>query len=143
MEFRVMTIEDYGQLIGLFKSTPGIALREADSKESIAKYLERNKGLSLVVEANNTIIACIMCGHDGRRGSLQHLIVKPEFRKQGIAKILVNKCINNLQKIGIDKTHILVFKTNKTGDQFWSDSGWTLRSDVNMYSFIFSDNPNA
>jgi len=53
-----MTIEDYGQLIGLFKSTPDIPLREADSKESIAKYLERNKGLSLVVDGySNLFIA--------------------------------------------------------------------------------------
>ena len=138
-----MTIEDYDQLTELFKKTPGIALREADSKNAIEKYLIRNKNLNFISTVNEKIIGCVMCGHDGRRGYLQHLIVSPEYRNRGIGEKLVKNCIDSLSNIGISKTHIFVFKNNEIGNNFWTSKGWKLREDVNMYSYISSDNENA
>ena len=65
-----MTIEDYEDIITLFKTTPGITVREADSKEATRRYLERNPGLSYVATDRNSIIGTVMCRHDGRRGYL-------------------------------------------------------------------------
>jgi N-acetylglutamate synthase len=143
IKIRLMTIDDYEQLIELFQQTPGIAVREADSKNAINKYLDRNKNLNFVATDNNKIIGCVMCGYDGRRGYLQHLIVKPEYRRKGIGENLFKNCIRNLDKIGISKTQIFVFKDNDIANKFWSNKGWKLREDVNMYSYISSKNENA
>ncbi|MCP4178392.1 MAG: GNAT family N-acetyltransferase [bacterium] len=138
-----MTIEDYYQLIELFKSTPGIAFRESDSKDAVDRYLKRNENLSFVAVYDCKIIGCVMCGHDGRRGYLQHLIVKPEYRKQRIGEKLFLKCLEGLSDIGIYKTHLFVFKNNETGNSFWLKKGWRFRDDVNLYSYITSNNMNA
>ncbi|MEF1340269.1 GNAT family N-acetyltransferase, partial [Vibrio rotiferianus] len=37
-----MEILDYDQVIALWSETEAMLLRDADSKENIAKYLERN-----------------------------------------------------------------------------------------------------
>jgi ribosomal protein S18 acetylase RimI-like enzyme len=140
---RVMTLDDYDAVIDLMRSTPGISLRDADSRESTARYLQRNPGMSFVAEVDGTLCGCVMCGHDGRRGYLQHLLVLPEFRRQGIANALVERCLSSLEQHGILKCHLDVFKTNEAAARYWKGQGWKLRTDIDRYSFIRSGNANA
>lgn len=142
-QIREMTIDDYEGIIKMFRETPGISIREADSRDATRVYLQRNPGLSFVAVADARIVGCVMSGHDGRRGYLQHLAVKPEYRKQGIGVGLFTACLDALQKIGIYKTHIFVLKTNETGNNFWRNQGWFLRDEINMYSYNRSENTNA
>ena len=65
---RTMTPSDYAAVLALMQDTPGISLREADSREATERYLARNPGLSFVAEREGRLIGCVMCGHDGRRG---------------------------------------------------------------------------
>ena len=137
-----MTIDDYDDIIAMFRATPGITVREVDSKDATRRYLERNPGLSFVAMVNERVVGCVMCGHDGRRGYLQHLVVKPEHRRHGIGKALVTACINSLKQIGIYKTHLFVLKSNSFADAFWESNGWILRDEINLYSYNDSSNEN-
>ena len=141
-QIRTMTIEDYDDIIVMFRATPGISIRDADSREATEFYLQRNPGLSFVAVLGGDIVGCVMSGHDGRRGYLQHLVVKPAYRKLGIGKALYLSCLTALQEIGIYKTHLFVQATNSMGDNFWQKQGWTLREEVRMYSFNMSKNLN-
>ncbi len=136
-------MDDYDEVIDMLRITPGITVREADSRSSTNRYLERNPGLSFVATIDDYIVGCVMCGHDGRRGYLQHLVVKPENRGQGIGKALLTACIDSLQQVGIDKTHLFVFKSNSLANAFWESNGWILRDEVNIYSYNVSSNKNA
>ncbi len=140
---RTMTIADYDAVIELMQQTPGISIRDADSRESTARYLERNPGLSFVCEIDGQLVGCVMSGHEGRRGYLQHLIVLPAHRRQGVAKALVERCLNELEKLGILKCHIDVFKTNALASAYWESQGWTLRTDIHRYSFVRSGGENT
>jgi N-acetylglutamate synthase len=145
VSIREMTIDDYADVIHLMETTEGISVREADSYEATRSYLERNPGLSFIAEADedNSIIGCVMCGHDGRRGYLQHLIVVPSKRKMGVASILVKKCIDSLAQLRIYKTHIDVLITNELAVKYWKKSGWKIRDDIIRFSFVNSENKNA
>ena len=140
---RTMTPCDYGAVLALMQDTPGISLRDADSREATARYLARNPGLSFVAEAEGRLIGCVMCGHDGRRGYLQHLLVLPEYRRQGIARALTQRCLAALEQLGIHKCHLDVFKTNSGAARYWQGQGWTLRTDIDRYSFTRPGNENA
>jgi ribosomal protein S18 acetylase RimI-like enzyme len=140
---REMTIADYDAVIALMRMTPGVVVRDADSREATARYLARNPGLSVVAELERTIVGCVMCGHDGRRGYLQHLIVSPELRGKGIAQRMVALCIERLAVLGIVKTHIDVLTTNETAIRYWTRNGWTRREDVYRFSFINAENDDA
>ncbi|MBW4641017.1 MAG: GNAT family N-acetyltransferase [Gloeocapsa sp. UFS-A4-WI-NPMV-4B04] len=76
-----------------------------------------------------------MCGHDGRRGYLQHLIVAIDYRNKGIGATLIQKCLSKLEEIGIFKTHIDVLVDNNIANQYWSNRGWVKRTDIFGYSF--------
>lgn len=140
---RPMTIADYDAVIELMRQTPGISLRDADSRLATAGYLERNPGLSHIAEAGERIVGCVLCGHDGRRGYLQHLLVVQEFRRQGIANALVEASLRQLEQLGIHKCHIDVLKTNTLASSYWESQGWKLRTDIHRYSFIRSDDENV
>jgi ribosomal protein S18 acetylase RimI-like enzyme len=140
---RAMTLDDYDTVIELMRATPGISLRDADSRESTARYLARNPGMSFVAEIGGVLCGCVMSGHDGRRGYLQHLLVLPEYRRQGIAKALVGRCLTSLEAAGIHKCHLDVFKSNLAAARYWQSQGWQLRSDIDRYSFTRSGNDNA
>lgn len=140
---RTMTLDDYDAVIELMKATPGVSFRDADSRESTAKYLQRNPGLSFVAEIDGALVGCVMCGHDGRRGYLQHLVVLPQYRGQGIANALVERCLSGLEELGILKCHLDVIKTNTSAASYWQHQGWQLRTDIDRYSFIRSGNENA
>ncbi|MDZ5436325.1 GNAT family N-acetyltransferase [Pseudomonas fluorescens] len=140
---RVMTLDDYDAVLELMRKTPGISLRDADSRESTARYLQRNPGMSFVAEIGGLLSGCVMCGHDGRRGYLQHVLVLPEHRRQGIARALVERCLWSLEQQGIVKCHLDVFKTNEAAARYWQRQGWQLREDIDRYSLIRSGNANA
>lgn len=140
---RVMTMADYDAVIDLMSKTPGISLRGADSRKATARYLQRNPEMSFVAEVGDVLGACVMCGHDGRRGYLQHLVVLPEYRRQGIAKSLVQRCLSSLEAQGVLKCHLDVFKTNPAAAQYWQGQGWQLRTDIDRYSFTRPGNDNA
>lgn len=142
-KIRLMTIEDHDTVIRLMKGTEGVSFRDADSRESTLRYLERNPGLSFIAEVGGATVGCLMAGHDGRRGYLQHLLVLPEHRRKGIANALVEQCLLKLESLGIKKSHIDVLKTNSLASTYWASQGWKLRTDIDRYSLVRGDAENA
>ena len=136
-------IKHFDEVLDLMKRTPGVTVRAADSRQATARYLKRNPGLSFLAQTSERIVGCAMCGHDGRRGYLQHVIVEPEYRGQGIAHEMVTRCLDELKKIGILKTHIDVFVSNKVANKYWIRRGWTRRNEIFRYSFNRSQSKNA
>lgn len=140
---REMTIEDFDRVLALMRRTPGVTVRDADSSEMVARYLNRNPGLSFIAEQTGELVGCVMAGHDGRRGYLQHLIVAPAHRNTGLATRLVNAPLDRLQAEGISKSHIDVLTTNEAAMAFWEKIGWRRRTDIVRYSFIRDGGENV
>ena len=134
VQINEFTMKNYQKVIALWESCEGIGLSNADSKDSMKAYLNRNSGMSFVAQFENEIIGAVLCGHDGRRGYLHHLAVHRDFRNQGIGRSLVDKCIAALQSIGIQKCHLFIFSTNENGIRFWKKIGWTPRRDIGVVS---------
>jgi len=143
MQYRNLLIADHTGLMRLWSSCDGLSLRDADSRASMDKYLQRNPGLSFVAEEKGVIVASLMAGHDGRRGYIQHLAVANESRGQGIAARLLELCLDALLQEGIVKSHVHVLHSNQIGNEFWRRRGWIHRAEIEMYSFVNGDNPNA
>lgn len=143
MTIRAMTLADYDAVLAMMHATPGITVRDADSRKATQAYLTRNPGCSFVAEINEQVIGCIMAGHDGRRGYLQHLIVLPAHRRQGIATALVDASIARLAKDGIQKLHVDVLVDHPAAAHYWKTLGWHRRDDIHRYSFALSGRANA
>jgi ribosomal protein S18 acetylase RimI-like enzyme len=140
---RTMDISDFDDVLALMRATDGVTVRDADSKDAVHRYLVRNPGFSFVAEVEGVLAGCIMSGHDGRRGYLQHLIVAPGHRRSGIATRLVDACLNRLAAEGIRKSHVDVLATNAAAAEFWRKIGWTQRTDIIRFSVIRGGGANA
>ncbi|MDE6201004.1 MAG: GNAT family N-acetyltransferase [Clostridiales bacterium] len=131
MKIREMTIEDYSDVYSLWMSCNGMGLNSLDdSKNGIEKFLERNPKTCFVALIDGIIVGVIMVGTDGRRGYIYHTAVHPNYRKQGIAKALVNTALSAVESLGINKVAMVVFERNKAGNEFWENMGFTVRNDL-------------
>ncbi|MEL6457446.1 MAG: GNAT family N-acetyltransferase [Cyanobacteria bacterium J06621_15] len=142
IEILELTISDYDDAIALWKSCTGMAIRDADSRENIERYLNRNRGLSFKAVKSEKLVGTILCGHDGRRGYINHLAVSINYRNQGIARKLVETSLCELRKQGIEKCHLFVFLENIEAKKFWERLGWKVREEINMMSLNISDSVN-
>ena len=132
MQIRTMTIADYEKVYALWMSCKNMGFNDIDdSKEGIARFLERNPNTSFVAIENDELLGIILGGHDGRRGYIYHMSVAENHRKKGIGSALVEKCLESFKNEKISKVALLVFKYNENGNSFWEKQGFILREDIN------------
>lgn len=146
---RAVVIEDYDTIYELWNSTE--QSRRAmnpvdDTREGIEKYLKRNPTTCFLAYINDDeendkrIVGVILTGHDGRRGMIHHMCVHPDYRRQGIARRLVEKEEDALRKEGISKIFGLVFKDNDVANDFWEEQGYSLRTNLNYRNKSLNEN---
>ena len=131
VEYRIMTMEDYSQAYDLWILCGNGLNDKDDSPEGIEKYLKRNPATSFVATCDGKVVGVILCGHDGRRGIIQHACVSPDYRRLGIGNKLVELALEALKDEGINKVLLVAFKKNEGGNAFWEAQGFTLREDLN------------
>ena len=131
LSIRPMKITDYEGVYRLWRNTPGMGLNTMDdSREGIAAYLKRNPSTSFIAEEAGEIAGAILAGHDGRRGYIYHVAVSVNHRRRGIGTKLVDCARKSLEKEGIHKTALVVFRKNESGNLFWEKSGFIERTDL-------------
>jgi ribosomal protein S18 acetylase RimI-like enzyme len=134
IEIHEMVIDDYDEIYRLWEMSDQIGLSKADSRYGIQKFLERNPGMSYVAIEDGKIIGAVLCGHDGRRGYIHHLMVHPDYRRKGLGRSLVGRCMYALTRIGIQKCHLFIYEDNDAGMKFWEQLGWEKRVELSMMS---------
>lgn len=135
MTIRPFVLEDFAQAHALWARTPGVALTDADAPEAIARYLRRNPGLSFVADEDGVLVGTILCGHDGRRGFIHHLVVAPTHRRRGLATRLLDAGVRALKTEGMTKAHLMVFRSNEEGQAFWRAAG-VERTEIVLFSVV-------
>jgi len=102
-----------------------------DTKEILIKYLNRNTEFSSVAcTMDGRIVGALMCGHDGRRGSIYHTAVYNEYRKKGIGRKMEQRSISELKNIGITTGFLFININNPGSKEFWDSIGWTVIPEV-------------
>lgn len=146
---RPVFIDDYDGIYALWNSTE--QSRRAmnpvdDSRDGIERYLKRNPTTCFLAcindeaDGNEKIIGVILTGHDGRRAIVHHMCVHPDYRRQGIARMLVKTAEEALCREGITKIFGLVFKDNDAANSFWEEQGYTLRTNLNYRNKSLNEN---
>ncbi|HYQ38741.1 MAG TPA: GNAT family N-acetyltransferase [Pseudomonas sp.] len=137
MQLREVYPSDHAALHALWARTPGIQLRDEDAYGPFCAYLARNPGLSLLVEEDGEIVGCLLAGHDGRRGYLQHLLVDERYRQRGIATTLIEAVLSRLAAQGIVKSHVFVLDAAPEALAFWrARPAWSERGDIRVFSTV-------
>lgn len=128
------SLDHYEAVFTLWQECEGIGLSQADSREGIRLYLERNPGMSFVATSSDAVVGAVLGGHDGRRGYIHHLAVHPNHRRRALGRRLVDHCLAALAREGIQKCHLFIMNHNQAGFGFWKSVGWTPRNDISVIS---------
>lgn len=140
LQIRTMSIGDYDGVFELWRGIEGFYIRSIDdSREGIARFLARNPHTSVIAcikrGKQEQVIGSILCGHDGRYGSLYHVCVHRDYRKQGIGTQMVSRALEALKKEHISSISLIAFSENLIGNAFWKKQGWDSKPNANRYEF--------
>lgn len=92
-----------------------------DSKENFDAISAQNKTNILVSENKGEITGCVVFLPFGKTAALGYqLIVKKEYRKQGIASALLDSMQKELKKIGITKIALETYADDNYLIKFYS-----------------------
>lgn len=133
---RAFEAADYDAALALWRRTPGVGLSDADQRAPIEAFLARNPGTSFVALEGGELVGTLLCGHDGRRGLIHHLVVAMPHRRCGIARRLLARSLAALRSAGIGKCHLLVFRDNAEGLAFWRGIGAAERGELALFSML-------
>jgi len=134
IEIRTMKIEDYTEVMALWKSIKGFRIRAVDDDfEHIKRFLDRNVGLS------DQIVGTILSGHDGRQATFYHVCVDSRCRGENIAGKMVKEAIERVNAEGISKITLIAFKQNLAGNIFWKSQNWKQNKDINSYELVLNE----
>jgi len=125
---------DYPKLIKLWEVAGNIDVRLTDTPEVLARFLYRNPTCSYAAYAGSRLIGAILAGHDGWRGHLYHIAVKPDYREKGIGTRLVNAAVSAILSESVQKIHCLVKSDNLIAQQFWEACSFEHRDKLYDYS---------
>jgi len=128
-EIRPMVLADYDEAFALWSDCEGLSLGDDDRREGIALYLRYNTGLCFVAAAEGILVGTVLAGHDGRRGILRHLVVRPDCRRQGLGRRLVRCSLDALAAAGIGRCNLFVMDDNPAGLRFWERLGFRRLDD--------------
>jgi ribosomal protein S18 acetylase RimI-like enzyme len=132
IELSAMSAQDYDQVWALWNRCEGLS--QCDSRSQVEHLLQCHPELSFVARRQQEVVATILAGHDGRRGYLYHLAVDPTCRKQGLARQLVDRCLEQLAVVGIPRCSVFVYQENEEASQFWNALGWRQRAELKVFA---------
>ena len=126
--------QDYPAVFHLWEMAgSGIHLRRSDELGELHKKLQRDPDLFLLAEIDGALVGSVLGGFDGRRGMMYHLAVAAEYRRRGIASLLVDELEKRLRAKGCIRYYLLVAKDNLEAVRFYERRGWKQMDDLYAY----------
>jgi GNAT superfamily N-acetyltransferase len=64
--------------------------------------------------------------------------VAQDYRRKGIGRALVERCLSSLRELKVLKCNIFLFSLNPEGQGFWKAMGWKERKDLILVQRVLS-----
>ena len=128
---RAMEESDLEHVLSLRKiDSNSVVSKNFYKKEVLINYLKRNPKVSSVAcTLEGNLIGFLLCGHDGMLGFIYNITVYNEYGIRRISKMMVNRSLSELKKVGINKGFIFTKSSTFDLEEFWNSIGWTVIPD--------------
>lgn len=126
IEIRTYREGDREGVISLWEIVfPGSAVWNK-SEKVIATKLSTQPELFFVAIQENSVVGTILAGFDGVRGWVHRLAVSPDWRRQGLASMLMQKAESGLKDVGCPKLNLQVRASNLEVLKFYDSLGYKV-----------------
>ena len=134
LTYRDFMADDTESVVGLWHVC-GLTRPWNDPHKDIARKLTDRNGAFWVVEDAGDIIATVMIGYDGHRGTINYLAVTPAAQEQGIGGELMRRAEAYLIDLGCPKVSFCVRKDNLPVLSFYDRLGYEI-DDVHFLASV-------
>lgn len=123
----------------------GLIQPQNDPHRDIDRKLKAKSGDIFVVRdpESRALIAAVMWGYEGHRGSVNYLAVHPEYRGRGLGRMLMQAVEEKLLSLGCPKLNLMVRSTNTAVLEFYRQLGFIQDQAIPMGKRLIRDEPEA
>ena len=134
VHYRTVEPRDVDSVLQLW-SQPGGVAGSTDTVEALQLRLERDQDLFALAFSGDQLIGTLIGGWDNWRGNLYRLAVSPEFRRQGIARHLLEMVQARLADRGAARVYALAYEPEHApvAMDFWRSTGFSPNESVVPY----------
>lgn len=141
MEIKVYTKGDEQAVVDLWQEAISGLPDIVDNRIDIKARLSIPSQYFFVVSIEGQVVGTALAGVNETVALLDHLAVKPEFRRQGIGKALLSEAENRLSEAGCAGLKIQIDAANQPALDFLTALGYRLEGLVNLgKNFPVADN---
>ncbi len=117
-------VGDIGLLLDLWSVSGENAGRPDDTAEAVKALIDRDPEALVLAEVDAVLAGSVIAGWDGWRYHLYRLVVHPDYRRQGVATILLEKAEQRLVDLGALRVDAMVLDDNHLGQSVWAAGGY-------------------
>jgi ribosomal protein S18 acetylase RimI-like enzyme len=125
MKISEFTDDQSDQVIALWEKC-GLTRSWNNPEKDIARKNSDQNGLFLIGQIDGVLMASIIIGYDGHRGSINFLAVDPDYARTGYGKILMAEAERFLLSVGCPKINLCVRTDNAKVIEFYQQLGYAI-----------------
>ncbi len=132
IQYRACTTDDIDAVLEFWSfATLGGSTNNA---KTIQIFLDHDAELFITVWDGNVLVGTVIAAWDGWRAHFARLSVKPKYRRQGIARQLVERAETLLTGKGAKRVYADILKDSPEAFDFWRSVGFTPNDVVEPYA---------
>jgi GNAT superfamily N-acetyltransferase len=120
-----LTAADYGAVVGLWRQA-GLPVKLAgrDSREQFAAQMAGDLQIVLGIWDCDRLVGVVLTTHDGRKGWINRLAVHPDYRRQGLGRLLIEAAEQVLHDQGLSIIAALIEDANTASRTLFEQAGY-------------------
>jgi ribosomal protein S18 acetylase RimI-like enzyme len=124
-------MDDYDAVMELWRDA-GLPSKPKgrDSRGEVGSQLRFEGTIFLVAEREGRLVGSLICTHDGRKGWMNRLAVRPDSRRKGIGGELVREGERRLREAGLRMIAVLIEEWNGTSMEVFQSLGYRPHEDI-------------
>jgi N-acetylglutamate synthase len=135
-----LTADDYDAIRDVWEAA-GLPVKPGgrDSREQFARQMAGDVQSVIGVKQGGALMAVVLTTHDGRKGWINRLAVRPEFRRKGIARQLIAEAERTLRAQGMQIIAALIEGGNEASLTLFEQAGYSDYPDIHYLTKRESD----
>jgi len=125
---RSATETDIAAVLDLWAGAGSVA-SVTDSHDGVARLLDRDADALIVAELEGAVVGSLIAAWDGWRGSFYRLAVSPEYRRKGLATVLLREGELRLRQRGAVRLTAIVADDEAGALAFWRSATYERQPD--------------
>lgn len=127
--------EDYDAIVALWQAA-GLPYKPTgrDSRAQFATQMASGLQQAIGVRAGEQLVGVVLVTHDSRKGWINRLAVHPDFRRRGVARLLIAEAERVLRDEGLQIFAALAEGWNEASLAFFAAAGYSAHPDIRYFT---------